>query len=339
MRKIFFFILLFAVLGMAQNTVPNLAVWLTSSESLTKEECKFLSEIVREGADRELSGSVNVVKGKKRPADFYVESNVTKMGSKYHIVVELRKTQGAELLNSYSNRTSDVDLLTDGLEKAMEGFFDAVKAVLAESVPVVEDIVEPEVLAVPDELLDQQELNEPVAEFDENEADADSVNVGNIDENVTEVVELEEVVQDSDPKNEIDFSNVQYLDDGKGEVLKPNGTGDLNFDAYETFVWSDVVTQGVGADGGPSGGSGGKSGGLPVWVKVVPYVLGAGFIIAGVCENGQVKKERKNYDSAATAEKAVRSWDNLEFLRTTRNVFYGVGVGLVGVGAILTIAF
>lgn len=322
MRKVFFFILLFAVLGMAQSAAPNLAVWLTSSESLTKEECKFLSEIIREGADRELSGIVNVVKGKKAPADFHVESSVSRMGSKYHIVVELRKTRGSELLNSYSNRTSDVDQLTDGLESAMGGFFDAVRAALAESASAA-DVVEPTPAPV------AQSLNEP----------ADMGGDGTVEDSGESAEEaVQEPVQEPEPKIEIDFANVQYLDDGKGGVLKPNGTGDLGFNAYDTFVWSSVVTQGVGADGGSSGSSGGKSG-LPVLVKVLPYVLGAGFIIAGVCENSQIKKERKNYENTSSPDHAKKYWNKLELLSTTRNVFYGVGAGLVGVGAIITIAF
>ncbi len=333
MKKIFLFVLLFAVLGFTQNAAPTLAVWLTSSGSLTKDECKFLSEIIREGAERELSGSVNVIKGKKNPADFYVESSVTKMGSKYHIVVELRKTQGTELLNSYSSRTSDVDQLTDGLESAMAGFFDAVRAALVESAPAA-DAVEPTPAPVAQTLNEPADMGGDGTVEDSSESAEESVGESGASSEET----VQEPVQEPEPKIEIDFANVQYLDDGKGGVLKPNGTGDPGFNAYDTFVWSSVVTQGVGADGGSSGSSG-KSGGLPVWVKVVPYVLGAGFIIAGVCENSQIKKERKNYENTSSPDHAKKYWNKLELLSTTRNVFYGVGAGLVGIGAIITIAF
>lgn len=227
------------------------------------------------------------------------------------------------MLNSYSNRTSDVDLLTDRLEKAMEGFFDAVKAVLAESVPVA-DVVE----AAPEPA--EQALNE-TAEI----ASVDSAEVPNEAESFPEETVQEPV---REPEQKIDFANVQYLDDGKGGVLKPNGTGNPGFDAYDTFVWSSAVTQGVGADGGPAGGSG-KSGGLPVWVKAVPYVLGAGFIAAGIYQNSRIKNEREKYNESRHPEEAQSHWEYLETFRTSRNVFYGVGAGLVGIGTILTIAF
>lgn len=231
MKKIFLFVLLLSVLSVAQSNSSKLAVWLTTSSVLSKDECKFLSEIIREGAENDLSGSMTVVKGKKSPADYHVESNVSKMGSWFHITVELYQSNGAQLLNSYSERSKDIDMVIENLQSAMSGFFNAVQNVGEESFE-----------------------SETIPSNEDNLQDiSGSTDEESIMEN-QEAASAENAVEEPSPVIEIDFSNVQYQDDGKSGVLTPNGE-DPGYSNYDKFVWSSVVTLGMDDDAKGSSGS------------------------------------------------------------------------------------
>lgn len=71
------------------------------------------------------------------------------------------------------------------------------------------------------------------------------------------------------------------------------------------------------------------------------FVLGLVSLGVGVYENMVVKDERRKYEKASydSAEDFDKQWDRVESARTTRNVFYGVGAGLVVAGAAVYFVF
>ena len=81
---------------------------------------------------------------------------------------------------------------------------------------------------------------------------------------------------------------------------------------------------------------------LPVWAKVIPYVLGAAALGFGYYENTVMDDEYDTYlggdytENRAAADKQIKKVDDA---KTLRNVFYGVGAGLMAVGLTFTIVF
>lgn len=81
---------------------------------------------------------------------------------------------------------------------------------------------------------------------------------------------------------------------------------------------------------------------LPVWAKVIPYVLGAAAIGFGVYENTVADDEYGTYKDAdfkGDKSAANKQWDKVQNAKTMRNVMYGVGAGLMAVGLTITIVF
>lgn len=73
----------------------------------------------------------------------------------------------------------------------------------------------------------------------------------------------------------------------------------------------------------------------------VMFVLGLVSLGAGVYENMVVKDERRKYEKASydSAKDFDKQWDRVESARTTRNIFYGVGAGLVVAGVAVYFVF
>ena len=71
------------------------------------------------------------------------------------------------------------------------------------------------------------------------------------------------------------------------------------------------------------------------------FVLGLVSLGVGVYENMVVKDERRKYEKASydSAEGFDKQWDRVESARTTRNIFYGVGAGLVVTGVAVYFVF
>ena len=76
-------------------------------------------------------------------------------------------------------------------------------------------------------------------------------------------------------------------------------------------------------------------------VSIALAVLGLASVGMGVYENMVAKDERKKYDKATykNANDFDEQWDKVESAKTVRNIFYGVGAGLVGAGAVLYFVF
>ncbi|MCF0216241.1 MAG: hypothetical protein HUK21_07180 [Fibrobacteraceae bacterium] len=100
------------------------------------------------------------------------------------------------------------------------------------------------------------------------------------------------------------------------------------------------VDPGVGKiDDANSAGEGGKS----VVMKVLPWVVvaaGAALVGAGVYENSQIGNLRDDYKSVQGDQGQIDdAWDKVENARNLRNIFYGVGGGLLAVGVTLHFVF
>ena len=69
--------------------------------------------------------------------------------------------------------------------------------------------------------------------------------------------------------------------------------------------------------------------------------LGVASVGIGIYENAVAKDERKKYDKASFKDKRDfdDQWDKVTSARNTRNVLYGVGLGLIGTGSILFFVF
>ena len=75
--------------------------------------------------------------------------------------------------------------------------------------------------------------------------------------------------------------------------------------------------------------------------SVAMFVLGIAGLGVGIYENIVVDDERKKYEEATykNAKAFDDQWNKIRTARTTRNIFYGVGAGLIGVGTVLYIVF
>ena len=76
-------------------------------------------------------------------------------------------------------------------------------------------------------------------------------------------------------------------------------------------------------------------------VSIALMALGLVSVGVGIYENGVTKDERKKYSEANYKNKRDfdDQWDKVTSARNTRNVLYGVGLGLIGTGSILFFVF
>ena len=76
-------------------------------------------------------------------------------------------------------------------------------------------------------------------------------------------------------------------------------------------------------------------------VSIALMALGVASVGIGIYENAVAKDERKKYDKASFKDKRDfdDQWDKVTSARNTRNVLYGVGLGLIGTGSILFFVF
>lgn len=76
-------------------------------------------------------------------------------------------------------------------------------------------------------------------------------------------------------------------------------------------------------------------------ISITLMVLGLAGIGAGIYENMVGEDEREKYDDANFNNESdfKKKWDKVESAKTLRNIFYGVGGGLIGAGAIVFFVF
>lgn len=76
-------------------------------------------------------------------------------------------------------------------------------------------------------------------------------------------------------------------------------------------------------------------------ISIALMALGVASVGIGIYENAVMNDERKKYDRAAFNDKKDfdDQWDKIESSHTKRNVFYGVGLGLIGAGSIIFFVF
>ena len=76
-------------------------------------------------------------------------------------------------------------------------------------------------------------------------------------------------------------------------------------------------------------------------VSIAMMVLGLASVGAGIYENMVAKDERKKYDEATFNNKKDfdDQWDKVESAKNLRNIFYGIGGGLIGAGAVVFFVF
>ncbi len=76
-------------------------------------------------------------------------------------------------------------------------------------------------------------------------------------------------------------------------------------------------------------------------VSVALFVLGLASVSMGIYENSVGNDERKKYDDATYDNKKDfdDQWDKVKTAKTMRNIFYGIGGGLMGAGAIVFFVF
>lgn len=76
-------------------------------------------------------------------------------------------------------------------------------------------------------------------------------------------------------------------------------------------------------------------------ISITLMVLGLASIGAGIYENMVGEDEREKYDDANFTNESdfKKQWDKVESAKTLRNIFYGVGGGLIGAGAIVFFVF
>ena len=76
-------------------------------------------------------------------------------------------------------------------------------------------------------------------------------------------------------------------------------------------------------------------------ISIAMMVLGAAGIGTGIFFNESIKKERENYDNTVFTSQAEadEKWDRVTGTQTKRNVFYGVGAGLLVGGVVVFFVF
>ena len=69
--------------------------------------------------------------------------------------------------------------------------------------------------------------------------------------------------------------------------------------------------------------------------------VGALLVGAGIYQNIELSQTRSRYEDATTKDQAFydKQWDKMKKARLMRNVFYGLGTGLVAAGAVMFFAF
>ena len=76
-------------------------------------------------------------------------------------------------------------------------------------------------------------------------------------------------------------------------------------------------------------------------VSIAMMALGVAGVVVGIYENSVGNDERKKYDKATFDNKRDfdKQWDKVESAKTKRNVFYGIGFGMLGAGAVTFFVF
>ena len=76
-------------------------------------------------------------------------------------------------------------------------------------------------------------------------------------------------------------------------------------------------------------------------VSIALMALGLASVGIGIYQNSVAKDERKKYDDAKFKDKRDfdDQWDKVTSARNTRNVLYGVGLGLIGAGSVIFFVF
>ena len=76
-------------------------------------------------------------------------------------------------------------------------------------------------------------------------------------------------------------------------------------------------------------------------VSIVLYALGAVSLGLGLYENMVGGRERDKYDKATYSKESDydNQWDKVQSAKTMRNVFYGVGAGLIAAGTVVVFVF
>ena len=76
-------------------------------------------------------------------------------------------------------------------------------------------------------------------------------------------------------------------------------------------------------------------------ISIAMMVLGAVGAGIGIYENVKGNDERKKYNELNVLDQSAYddAWDKVQSAKTMRNIFYGVGFGMMGVGTILFIVF
>ena len=76
-------------------------------------------------------------------------------------------------------------------------------------------------------------------------------------------------------------------------------------------------------------------------VSIAMMALGVASVVVGIYENSVGNDERKKYDKATFDNKRDfdKQWDKVESAKTKRNVFYGIGFGMLGAGAVTFFVF
>ena len=76
-------------------------------------------------------------------------------------------------------------------------------------------------------------------------------------------------------------------------------------------------------------------------VSIAMMALGVAGVVVGIYENSVGNDERKKYENATFKDKRDfdKQWDKVESAKTKRNVFYGIGFGMLGAGAVMFFVF
>ena len=85
----------------------------------------------------------------------------------------------------------------------------------------------------------------------------------------------------------------------------------------------------------------GKKSSIAKPVSIALVALGLACFGVGIYQNSVAKDEREKYDNAKFKDKRDfdDQWDKVTSARNTRNVLYGVGLGLIGAGSVVFFVF